>query len=436
MSKGWIYKSVIVLLVLFFIGGVGWGLWEITMNEGVFIPEEAAQDSLTEPPQTKLEVLQYLDGVMQAARQEKPKVEQAIEFWIPDEAGITFSVENALLDSTAAYMKNKITSSLNGKMEPKSISFGGDIQSVVPAPKLDDSVLEATCSYTETNEAGEETVTDYNQISILLPTQAAPAEVDSLLANNFHLRTDAEIRELFGDAFAAYFTVSSYTLNYENCRILASVNRLTDKISSLTYVKSTTATLTLQPVGALSALGELVCTVVFEEYNKYSFTWQGVSLDKNTLSLEKGDKDNLLAYLTADGDIHATWHSSDESVVSVDEDGYLKAHKNGEATITATMDFLGKTYQDTCVVYVRKSVEGILLNDNKMTLAVGETETLTVQFSPRRATVQTCTWHTEDAAVATVDANGVVTAVGKGETVVFALSDDGSYRSSCKVVVE
>ncbi|MCR5042394.1 MAG: Ig-like domain-containing protein, partial [Clostridia bacterium] len=57
-------------------------------------------------------------------------------------------------------------------------------------------------------------------------------------------------------------------------------------------------------------------------------------------------------------------------------------------------------------------------------------------FAMKKPTVTTVTWHTTDETVVTVDGDGTVTAVGPGEATVFALSDDGYYRSSCAVTVE
>ena len=66
----------------------------------------------------------------------------------------------------------------------------------------------------------------------------------------------------------------------------------------------------------------------------------------------------------------------------------------------------------------------------------GETFTLSTKVSPGKATIQTVKWYSENEAIATVDENGVVTAIGKGEVIVYALSDDGYYRSTCEVTVE
>ncbi len=87
-------------------------------------------------------------------------------------------------------------------------------------------------------------------------------------------------------------------------------------------------------------------------------------------------------------------------------------------------------------VRVRVPVERLNLNKYSLNLASGETFTLSTSTTPKNATLQTVAWYTEDESVAAVDDNGVVTAVGAGETVIYALSDDGFYKASCKVSVK
>ena len=63
----------------------------------------------------------------------------------------------------------------------------------------------------------------------------------------------------------------------------------------------------------------------------------GISLDRNTLSLEVGQTATLTATIYPEDATEkaVTWTSSDTSVASVDESGTVKALKKGSATITA-----------------------------------------------------------------------------------------------------
>ena len=85
--------------------------------------------------------------------------------------------------------------------------------------------------------------------------------------------------------------------------------------------------------------------------------------------------------------------------------------------------------------YIR--VQGITLDKQTLTFTKkGQTAQLNATVSPSNATNKTVTWRSNNENVATVDANGKVTAVGKGTTQIFAISEGGYGRSAqCIVTV-
>ncbi len=78
----------------------------------------------------------------------------------------------------------------------------------------------------------------------------------------------------------------------------------------------------------------------------------------------------------------------------------------------------------------------IVLDKTEVSLEVAETTMLTATVLPETATNKSVTWTSSNEAVATVDANGVVTAIALGEAVIAATTTDGSDLSaSCQVTV-
>ena len=78
----------------------------------------------------------------------------------------------------------------------------------------------------------------------------------------------------------------------------------------------------------------------------------------------------------------------------------------------------------------------IALNQTTATLKATETLTLVATVLPENATNKSVTWKSSNEAVATVDANGLVTAIAVGESTITATTADGSNLSaSCKVTV-
>lgn len=80
-------------------------------------------------------------------------------------------------------------------------------------------------------------------------------------------------------------------------------------------------------------------------------------------------------------------------------------------------------------------VMGLSLSKKSSELEYRKSETLTPVFSPANATVKTVRWSSSDPAVATVSANGTVTAVGEGSAVITATAVDGGFTASCTYTV-
>ena len=79
-------------------------------------------------------------------------------------------------------------------------------------------------------------------------------------------------------------------------------------------------------------------------------------------------------------------------------------------------------------------VTGVSLNNNTLSLNVGNTSTLTATVTPSNATNKAVTWSTNNSSVASVN-NGVVTAVSNGTAIITVTTIDGNYSASCTVTV-
>ena len=77
----------------------------------------------------------------------------------------------------------------------------------------------------------------------------------------------------------------------------------------------------------------------------------------------------------------------------------------------------------------------IELSDSEKKLNVGKSFTITATVKPDNAWNRTVTWSSSDPSIATVDENGTVTAIAKGEAIITAESADG-VKAECKVTVE
>ena len=76
------------------------------------------------------------------------------------------------------------------------------------------------------------------------------------------------------------------------------------------------------------------------------------------------------------------------------------------------------------------SVTGVTLDKTSAALTVGDTETLTATVSPDGATDKTVTWSSDNTSVATVDANGKVTAASAGTATITVTATNGTDDTS------
>ena len=131
------------------------------------------------------------------------------------------------------------------------------------------------------------------------------------------------------------------------------------------------------------------------------------------------------------------WTTSDENIATVSESGLVTAVAVGEVTITATSQSTPDISATCRVSVVPPPVASITLSQTSVSLKATETVSLTATVAPETATVKDVTWTSDNPKVATVDENGVITAVAVGEAVITATATDGSgVFNTVKVQVE
>ena len=162
----------------------------------------------------------------------------------------------------------------------------------------------------------------------------------------------------------------------------------------------------------------------------------GISLDKTTLELSKGQSSEALKVIynpanTTD-DKTVTWTSANENIATV-KNGVVTAKAVGATKITATVG----THKAECTVTVNAKLTGIKVTPDKVTVEKGQTANLNVAYLPADTTDEKAvTWKSENENVATVDENGVVTAVAGGTTKIVATAKaNDKITAVCEVKV-
>ncbi len=139
------------------------------------------------------------------------------------------------------------------------------------------------------------------------------------------------------------------------------------------------------------------------------------------------------------------WSSSDNSIATVDETGIVTGIKKGTVTIVATSKednnvkgtiTLNVTEIMPTAIEVYIPYAGSLILKKEF-IQEGSTLALETTITPYNTTNKEMIWSSSDISVATVDGNGVVTGVKKGNAIITATSKaDETVKGEFNVIVE
>ncbi|MDO4355790.1 MAG: Ig-like domain-containing protein [Clostridia bacterium] len=124
------------------------------------------------------------------------------------------------------------------------------------------------------------------------------------------------------------------------------------------------------------------------------------------------------------------YETSNKKICTVDANGNVKGVAAGTATISITA---ADGQSVSCTVTVVKAPSKITLSHTKGTLGAGDTFQL--GYAITAGTSATITWSSSNSKVATVDANGLITAVSAGSATITAKTHNGK-KATCKVTVK
>ena len=165
----------------------------------------------------------------------------------------------------------------------------------------------------------------------------------------------------------------------------------------------------------------------------------GVKLDKDTAELVEGEDITLTATISPEDATEKTveWSTSKAEVATV-ENGKVTAVAPGTATVTVKTKDGGKTA--TCEVTVTAKpipVEDVKIDIEAeiLELTEGDETAITVTVTPEDASDKSVEWSSSDEAVATVDAEGKVTAVAPGTATITVTTKDGGKTAAFEVSV-
>ena len=161
---------------------------------------------------------------------------------------------------------------------------------------------------------------------------------------------------------------------------------------------------------------------------------ESITLEPEPLELEVGQSATVKATVLPEDatDKTLSWESSNEAVATVDQTGKVTALKAGETILTVKA---GNITEWGHVTVTDVPVTGVTVSPALVTLKEGETCQLSASVSPASAR-QDVEWASQNKEVATVDKEGLVTAVRAGSTRIYARSNAFQDQQGwCEVTV-
>lgn len=226
----------------------------------------------------------------------------------------------------------------------------------------------------------------------------------------------------------------------------------TDK--SVVWESGNESAATVSQEGLVTAVGEGKATITVKTNDggfsascevtvkKKVIAVTGVKLSAESMTLREGDRGILTATVEPANatNKNVEWWTTDLDIVCVTSapggsTGYVEARKAGKATVTVKTE--DGEFSASCEITVEKKevpVTGISIEPSSLKLPVGDTYSLIPHVQPNDATNQDIKWLSTNESVATVNAEGKVTAVAAGSAEIRAMLE-GKF-ANCPVEVD
>ena len=161
------------------------------------------------------------------------------------------------------------------------------------------------------------------------------------------------------------------------------------------------------------------------------------AIELENVELFEGTNKKVIVNVTpSDGYNVFDWKSDNEEVATVADDGTITGKKPGTANISVSSQD-GSQLTATAVVTVKEviPIDKITLSEPGYDMMIGDKTLINCLLEPIDASVGLLSWSTTNDRVATVDADGLVTAVGAGEAEIIAQDQLSGLSASIAVKV-
>lgn len=283
----------------------------------------------------------------------------------------------------------------------------------------------------------------------LAGVKAGTATITAKTRNGFSAKCVVTVSNIKVEPTKIVFAAASLSLpagKTEQLSVGFTPSNTTEK--TLTYSSNNPAVATVDSKGIVTGIKEGRATITAKTANGKTANCNvavtkgagipvtSIRLSTNFIELGVRESATLSAsVLPANAtDKSLTFIVRDGSVASIDKNGRVTGLRAGETTIDV---FSGNNMKETCTVVVTSSevpVGRVELNYTSKNLKLNESFSLGVQLSPPNATNKSITFASSNTSVASVNANGLVTALRAGKATITATAGNG-VSAQCEIVV-
>lgn len=134
--------------------------------------------------------------------------------------------------------------------------------------------------------------------------------------------------------------------------IRAKINRFTDELSNIEIQRNYRVNAGVEFFNTMSVFGASDVEFIYTVTQVYDYYYAGISFLENSFRAEVGDEISLSvnAVIENDSEYDVQFISSDETIATVDEMGYVQILKDEPVVITVKLMYLGEAFTDECYI--------------------------------------------------------------------------------------
>lgn len=330
--------------------------------------------------------------------------------------------DNKSVQDFFSFAKGSICSKLSSFYEGSSIKYGEDasaILSVLPGSAPDSAEAEITAE----------------DILVMKLTY------NTVFNNMYFLTDDTAAVKLFTTENAGVFSAINEKFVPEVFVFTLMADTVTGEMLSFTIDRAYSYSANIAFQNSLSDIGTTPFSMKLQFSEIYNFSYAGIDIAADIMTLKVGDYTTLSVTPFVEENLQADEYSlsfsSYDKYLTVDENGQITAIQNCDKPISVrvTLEYLGKTFSDNCIVYVVNPVESVRISETVLTLKKYDTFTFSAEIKPDDATIKDIVWMSSDADTVSVNQSGLATAHKNGTATISAISRQGLIVAKCEVTV-